>query len=480
MKNILLISCLVLTAGITWAQKAPRIASLDELIGTEKPALNVEHLKDEGITIWSDDFSDETTWVLDNSGQQGIEYGWNINAVSDGWYSTNGISSTSGGNYAELVNGDPFAETQALDVVYTMTTANPIDVIALAGTNEVTLEFEQFGARFNDLQQISYSTDGVVFTPIGDNNDIPVLSASGGSAYDNPDLKQINLATVLEMNSSPIWIQFSWTTNFPASADNPNVWVTYGWYIDDVRLVTNPGNDLAITETYWGTEGLNYYQIPLTQVAPIDFEVAAFNGGVNTQTNVVLNVNVNEGAFIGSSDPAQINSLDTATLTLSTQFTPDANGDYDIVQTISADSTDDVPGNNEIDDISFSVGDFIYARDNGSPGGSTTNGADGFESGNLFDVWADQTLKAIDIRIPGGTNGAQLGTEFYVKLYSVDVATGDFIYEMESDVLTLTQQMQNTSLTVPLLSPVNVIANTTYLAVIGSFGEGLRVSTAGT
>tara|TARA_B100000524_G_scaffold22647_4_gene11545 strand:- start:20401 stop:22215 length:1815 start_codon:yes stop_codon:yes gene_type:complete len=480
MKNLLLISCLVLTAGITWSQKAPRIASLDELIGTEKPALNIEHLKDEGITIWSDDFSDETTWVLDNSGQQGVEYGWNINAVSDGWYSTNGIGSTSGGNYAELVNGDPFAETQALDVVYTMTTANPIDVITLAGTNEITLEFEQFGARFNDLQQISYSTDGVVFTPIGDNNDIPVLSASGGSAYDNPDLKQINLATVLDMNSSPIWLQFSWTTNFPASAENPNVWVTYGWYIDDVRLVTNPGNDLVITETYWGTEGLNYYQIPLTQVAPIDFEVAAFNGGVNSQTNVVLNVNVNEGAFVGSSDPAQINSLDTAILTLSTQFTPDANGDYDIVQTISADSTDDVPGNNEIDDVSFSVVDFIYARDNGSPGGSTTNGADGFESGNLFDVWADQTLKAIDIRIPGGTNGAQLGTEFYVKLYSVDVTTGDFIYEMESDVLTLTQQMQNTSLTVPLLSPVNVIANTTYLAVIGSFGEGLRVSTAGT
>lgn len=480
MKNLLLISCLVLTAGITWSQKAPRIASLDELIGTEKPALNIEHLKDEGITIWSDDFSDETTWVLDNSGQQGVEYGWNINAVSDGWYSTNGIGSTSGGNYAELVNGDPFAETQALDVVYTMTTANPIDVITLAGTNEITLEFEQFGARFNDLQQISYSTDGVVFTPIGDNNDIPVLSASGGSAYDNPDLKQINLATVLDINSSPIWLQFSWTTNFPASAENPNVWVTYGWYIDDVRLVTNPGNDLVITETYWGTEGLNYYQIPLTQVAPIDFEVAAFNGGVNSQTNVVLNVNVNEGAFVGSSDPAQINSLDTAILTLSTQFTPDANGDYDIVQTISADSTDDVPGNNEIDDVSFSVVDFIYARDNGSPGGSTTNGADGFESGNLFDVWADQTLKAIDIRIPGGTNGAQLGTEFYVKLYSVDVTTGDFIYEMESDVLTLTQQMQNTSLTVPLLSPVNVIANTTYLAVIGSFGEGLRVSTAGT
>jgi len=480
MKNLLLISCLVLTAGITWSQKAPRIASLDELIGTEKPALNIEQLKDEGITIWSDDFSEDTTWILDNNGQAGIEYGWNINAVSDGWYSNNGISSTSGGNYAELVNGVPANESQALDVVYTMTTANPIDVIGLGGTNQVTLEFEQYGARFNDLQQILISTDGIVFTPVGDNLDVPVLSASGGAAYDNPDLKQINLATILETDNAPIWIQFSWTTNFPSFAENPNVWITYGWYIDDVRLVTNPDNDLEITETYWGTEGLNYYQIPLTQVAPIDFEVAVFNGGANTQTNVALNADVNGGAFVGSSDPAEIISLDTAILTLSTPFTPDANGNYTIVQTISSDSTDDVPGNNEIDDISFAVGDFIYARDNGSPGGSTTNGVNGFESGNLFDVWADQTLKAIDIRIPGGTNGAELGTEFYVKLYSVDVATGDFIYEMESDVLTLTQQMQNTSLTVPLLSPVNVIANTTYLAVIGSFGEGLRVSTAGT
>ena len=333
MKNLLLISCLVLTAGITWSQKAPRIASLDELIGTEKPALNIEQLKDEGITIWSDDFSEDTTWILDNNGQAGIEYGWNINAVSDGWYSNNGISSTSGGNYAELVNGVPGNETQALDVVYTMTTANPIDVIGLGGTNQVTLEFEQYGARFNDLQQILISTDGIEFTPVGDNLDVPVLSASGGAAYDNPDLKQINLATILETDNAPIWIQFSWTTNFPAFAENPNVWITYGWYIDDVRLVTNPDNDLEITETYWGTEGLNYYQIPLTQVAPIDFEVAVFNGGANTQTNVALNADVNGGAFIGSSDAAEIISLDTAILTLSTPFTPDANGNYTIVQT---------------------------------------------------------------------------------------------------------------------------------------------------
>ena len=129
MKNLLLSACIIFTASLIWSQKAPRIISLEELITIEKPSLETGLLKDEGITIWSDDFSDENTWTIDNSGQT-ADYGWNINAVSDGWYSTNGINSTSGGNYAELVNGDPFEETQALDVVYTLTTSAPIDVIA--------------------------------------------------------------------------------------------------------------------------------------------------------------------------------------------------------------------------------------------------------------------------------------------------------------------------------------------------------------
>jgi len=322
MKKLLLTTALIIGASSIWAQKAPRIILADEMSSVEKPTEIMPSLKDEGITIWSDDFSDESTWVIDNSGQQGLQFGWNINAVSDGWYAANGISSTSGGNYAELVNGDPFEGTQALDVVYTLTTANPIDVIGLAGTNQVTLEFEQFGARFNDLQQILYSTDGITFNPIGDNLDQPVLSASGGAAYDNPDLKQINLGTVLSATNDPIWLQFSWTTNYPGSAENPNVWVTYGWYIDDVRIVTNPGNDLQVTDTYWGSAGLNYYQIPITQVAPIDFEAALFNGGNNIQTNVTLNADINAGSFTGVSDAVSIDPLGFDTISLNTQFTP--------------------------------------------------------------------------------------------------------------------------------------------------------------
>ena len=433
---------------------------MDELLSEEKQNLKAPLEKDLGVTIWSDNFDDPATWAIDNNGLGGVEYGWNINDVSEGWYSSGGINSTSGGNYAELVNGDPIAGTQELDVTFTMTTVDPIDVVGLAGTNQVTLEFEQYGARFNDLQQILISTDGVVFEPIGDNLDKPVLSQSGGSAYPNPDLKQINLGTILTATNDPIWIRFSWTTNYPGSSTNPNVWVTYGWYIDDVKLVTNPDHDLEITDTYWGTEGLYYYRIPTTQVAPIDFQVSVFNGGIETQNNTQLNVDINSGVFTGTSDPTSVAPLDTVNLTLSTQFTPPASTmNYTITQSISSDSTDDVPSNNQISNVTFYVTDYIYARDNNDPSGSTSNGTDGFEVGNLFDIWNDQELKALTVRLPGGTNGATVGTEFYMKLYSLDPNTGDFVYEMESDPIIVEQNMLNQNLTIPLVSPVFLLAN---------------------
>jgi hypothetical protein len=185
-------------AEFAYAQKAPRIQSFQELV--KAPKEGVHAIADEkilGVTLWSDDFANPATWTLDNSGQSGVEFGWNINSTNDGWWANSGIASTSGGNYAELVNGDAQAATQALNVVYTLTTAQPIDIAALGGSNQVSLQFQQYGARFNDLQEIQISTDGTTWVTVGDNLDKTVLSAAGGSAYANPDTKIINLATFL-------------------------------------------------------------------------------------------------------------------------------------------------------------------------------------------------------------------------------------------------------------------------------------------
>lgn len=484
MKKVLLSAVVFASSMLANAQKAPKLETFQDLVKAPTNAGPIEsNEKSLGVTIWSDDFSTPANWNVDNNGQTGIDFGWNINNTSDGWWSTNGISSTSAGNYAELVNGDPTANpaTQALNVVYTLTTASPIDVAALGGSNQISLQFKQFGARFNDLQEMLISVDGTTWVSVGNNLDKPVLSASGGSAYTNPDSKSINLAPFLTGTPSQLWVRFQWTTNYPASATNPNVWITYGWYIDDVKLVTNPTNDLAITGSDWGSVGLHYFQIPTEQVAPIDFSADIFNGGVNNQSNVKLNVNVNNGLFVGSSAPVSIVSLDTITVSVATQFTPAATiASYTVTRNISADSTDDVSANNQLSDITFNVTDFIYARDNNVIAGSTSNGTDPFETGNLYDIYQDDLLKAINVRLPNGTNGATVGTEIYTRLYSIDAVSGDFVFESESAPLILAANNLNTNLVIELDPYVNVTAGTTYLAVVGSYSSGLKVSNAGT
>ena len=487
MKKVILSAVVFASSMLANAQKAPKLETFQDLVKAPTHAGPIaSDEKSLGVTIWSDDFSTPANWTVDNNGQAGIDFGWNINNVSDGWWSTAGINSTSGGNYAELVNGDAQAATQALNVVYTLTTAAPIDVAALGGSNQISLQFKQYGARFNDLQEMLISVNGTTWVSVGSNLDKPVLSASGGSAYTNPDNKTINLAAALSQLSpgvtpTQLWVRFQWTTNYPASATNPNVWITYGWYIDDVKLVTNPTNDLAITGSDWGSVGLHYYQIPTAQVAPIDFSADIFNGGVNNQSNVKLNVNVNSGQFLGSSAPVSIVSLDTTTVTVATQFTPAATvGTYTVTRNITADSTDDVPTNNQLADLSFNVTNFIYARDNNTISGSTSNGTDPFETGNLYDIFQDAELKAINVRLPNGTNGATVGTEIYTRLYSIDPVSGDFVFESESAPLELAANNLNTNLVIELDPYVNVTAGTTYLAVVGSFSSGLRVSNAGT
>lgn len=482
MKKLLLTATALFFAVSLSAQKQPKLVTFQDLLSapTAKAPKPENTDKTLGVTLWSDNFSTPTNWVLDNSGQTGIDFGWNINSASDGWWAANGIASTGGGNYAELVNGDPTATpaTQALGVTYTMTTAAPIDIVALGGSNQVSIQFQQYGARFNDLQEVQISTNGTTWTTVSNNLNESVLSASGGTAYANPTNKTVNLAPILSTNPAPIWIRFSWTTNYPSQATNANVWITYGWYIDNVKIATNSTNDLSVTSDYVGSAGLFYTQIPTTQTAPIDFEVDLFNGGVNTQTNVQYNINVNSGAFTGSSPSTAIVSLDTMTLTVATPFTPAALGAYTVVHSITADSTDDIPTNNVVGNTAFSVTNYIYARDNGTAAGSTSNGTDGFEVGNLFDIVAPQTLKAVDVRLLGGANGTVVGTEVFVKIYSID-ANGDFVFESESDPVIVVAGDLNTNRTFVLSMPVNMVVGT-YLAVCGAYSQGLKVVNAGT
>ena len=82
-----------------------------------------------------------------------------------------------------------------------------------------------------------------------------------------------------------------------------------------------------------------------------------------------------------------------ATLEIATPFTPASTlGNVVVTSAITSDSLDDLPSNNAISNISFAITNSIYARDKGttaanSYSGSQSNGDDGFEAGNLFDIF---------------------------------------------------------------------------------------------
>lgn len=484
MKKIYL-SALALGLG-TLAYGQVKQPELNKAVSMAKPVKTVTQAPGEkalGVAIWTDDFSSAAGWTIDNNGITGQHYGWNIDAVNDGWNSAAGANapllSPSGGGFAEVNNGNAPNSGEEINVVYTMTTATPINITALGGSELINLEFYQNGARFNDDQYVEISTDGTTFIRVYDNSEKEVLSQAGGSAYPNPDFVQVNLTPYLTASPGDIWIRFGWTSAFPTNQTLP-AWITYGWQIDDVTLRTLSDNDIELTGLYYGSEGLFYHQIPQAQIAPIDFVIDAFNKGGQTQTGVTLTANETGGTgFTSTSPAASIPSLDTTTL-VAGPFTPAGIGSYAFTFAYAADSVDDVPANNDISAASynFAVGQHIYARDNGSASGSYNfGGTDPFEMGSLYDIFTTADIQAINVRL---ASTSPVGMEIYGRIY--DLSTGDFTFFEETSVHTVAAGEPGTEIVLAFDNPVTLTAAapyTTYMIVVGSFEAGLAISTGG-
>jgi hypothetical protein len=467
MKKVYLSMAMLAVSGSLFAQ-AP--TAQRELFSTKKINTEAEapiQAKALGVSYLISDFSVPGDWVLDNDAQT-APMGWTIDAVNDSWYFNNGISSTSAGNYLELNNGNPSTGSPApSNSTFTATTALPIDVPTLTGgTSDVTIQFEQYGARFVDMQEVQVSTDGVTFVTVGNNDDIPNFTSTGGAPYANPMLRTYDISSAIAGNPSTVWIRFSWSPG----AQN----ITYGWFVDDVNIVTKPNNDIKTGDSDWGSLGLHYYQIPLTQVAPIDFWAMVSNEGSDTQTGVMLNVDVNSGANTGSSAGVSIAATASDSLVAASLFTPSANGNYSFTMDISADLVDDVPANNALTGDSFVVNDYIYARDTDgtpSPGGGEDNGSPGdfgFEAGSYFDAFSTEQVYGIDVTIGAGT---PVGTVIYGKLYVFDAAAADFVYADETAEYTTVTGDVGSDKTLVLFTYPTLTAGSTYLVMVGCYSE---------
>ncbi len=433
-----------------------------------------------GTEFYSNDFSTSSDWTIVNSGQTAADFGWSIGTVTNSWYFGSGINSTSGGNYAVVNNGNAVNGTQATGVEYTMTTTSAIDVLSLGGSSSAILKFQQTGARFNDDQLVQISTDGNNFTTVYDNGDLPATVSGDNNDYVNPMDVSVNISSVLAAgNASTVWIRFTWTSVDPQST-NPNLWIAYGWFIDDVSLTSLPDNDLVVTDAVWGAPSsifglVEYSMIPTTQVTDYSFAAFVSNEGVNDADNATLTVTANTGGYSGTASAVTIPAgyVDSVLEVAPVFSVPATLQSYQIDWALTSDVADDVPANNAIAPSIFDVTEFIYAKDNDVIEGTINYAGDNpVEVGNIFTCFSAEQLHAIDFVVGNGTDA---GAEVLVHLYEVTVVGGALDYNKVASstleyTITPADVASNATVSVKLGSPYSLVAGTDYMVSVEGYG----------
>jgi hypothetical protein len=222
--------------------------------------------------------------------------------------------------------------------------------------------------------------------------------------------------------------------------------------------------------------------VPQSQVTEVEFSGIVENIGAQNQTDAVFTATT--GSYTGTSaaTPIAVGQIDT--LACATTFTPGSSvANHVLSGNVALGVTDGDPSNNSMNNFAtIAVNPYVYARDNGTATNGSFNGGMGFEVGNIFDIFSNVSIGGGSVYINGA---AEPGAEIYLKLYSIDPATGDFLYVDETGPYVLQNADLDAEVTLSFLGgsyPLN--ADESYLLVAGSNGDGgatndLVVGTAG-
>lgn len=482
MKKLYVSFLAVMAAGTFHAQvKSVNAPRLDKKTSFEVGS-SVAHKHSSTVkstVIWSNDFSNPNDWATANAGAPNHTSGdWtittNLNSAQSNPPQSQIASlvpaghSTAANGYA-IINSDAEggAGLQNAWIYYN----NNID---LSAEQNIVLTFQQTHRRFAETTLVLYSTNGgTTWQEIEVNGDMTTNTNTT-----NPDTYQLNMSSQIGGQDS-VKIGFKYIGNWD-----------WFWAIDDVKLVTPEDYDLEMTNLYWGSTGfwgarLPYYQIPTDQITAIDFGGIVSNLGALDQNDVIFSASLTGGAYTGSSTPSTILAGTYDTLEVTAALTPPTTSvTHTVNLAATSAATDADPANNTINNFtSFTVNPYIYARDKGAIVGGSYNAGDGFEVGNIFDIFSNTSIGGGNVIISAA---AEVGAQMFLKLYTIDAATGDFIYADESNPYVLTANDLGEEVTLAFLGgsyPLN--AGESYLLVAGSFGDGgatndLVVGTAGT
>jgi hypothetical protein len=303
-------------------------------------------------------------------------------------------------------------------------------------------QFQEYGALFTDKQAVEVSLDGgTTWTEIGNNDDLGVLTAGGGSAFANPTNRSYNVNAALGTLTNNM--KFRFHVYWPGTVPAANKGIMYGWFVDNVKFVEGYANDLNLKEVYalTGTEKIQYTKFPTGQVAATaitEFSGVAKNIGSNSQ-NTILTV-TGPNAYNEAGAPLTIAGYD-----MDSVFIPAASG-YTIPATVGTGTfTYTLTSNNVLanltDDVKtspFEVTPKLMAVDQYTNAASITSSFTGWATqtgdpaiGTIIEIFNADDAGAMGIGIAniGSTQQAPyLGKIFYGQIHKLNTTTDEFDY----------------------------------------------------
>lgn len=426
-------------------------------------------------TIWSDDFSTAANWAIASTGSNPEQWHFINTPNSIPVSALSPFAAPTAANGFLFVNSDAnnTGDQDGTPIITTATTVNAIDCSA---HSVVKVKYNHNFRWWHDTRGIRVSGDnGVTWTEFLISDETDYFTPNQNSA--NPEVTVIDISSIAA-GQSQVKIQFYYNDN--------DYWGWY-WAVDDVELYVPEANDVKLNRVLWGSTGfwaerLAYYQVPQSQVTEVEFSGIVENIGAQNQTDAVFTATT--GSYTGTSaaTPIAVGQIDT--LDCATSFTPGSSiANHALSANVALGVTDGDPSNNALNNFAtIAVNPYVYARDNGTATNGSFNGGMGFEVGNIFDIFSNVSIGGGSVYINGA---AEPGAEIYLKLYSIDPATGDFLYVDETGPYVLQNADLDAEVTLSFLGgsyPLN--AGEAYLLVAGSNGDGgatndLVVGTAG-
>ena len=445
-----------------------------------------------GDIIWSTNLTSANNWVTSSvpgSAQSPVN-GWRLSSTAvPPIFGTNKINSTSDGQYGVFWNGDITQDppTGVIDAEYIMLLDTAFDLSAFPSVN---FEFQQFGALFVEKQVVEASIDGTTWVEIGNNTDMGMYTAAGGSAFPNPSNRSYNVTKAFPNGTVLSAVKFRFRVYWGANVPAANKGIAYGWFVDDIKLTEGQPNDLKLANGFAivGTPAnqLMYTKFPVSQVnasAEVNFSGIVFNEGSVAQ-NTVLNVTAT--GYNENSPSVMIAGFDSDSLSVATAYSiAPTLGNQNFAFSVTSDNTL-ANTSDDMLNVPFEVTSSVLAVDgyNGTPASMTSSftgwasGTGDAEIGTYFEIFEDASVGAIKIGIANITGAARteyIGRGIQGKIY--DISGSEPVLIDASLETTIAATSFGKMINAYMITPTPLTAGNVYLVTV-SLAENAEVPIA--